>query len=153
MTPRKDPRRAPAVRPELVDTDQPADVAATTPSSLVESEQRAHSHRNAAHKTDGVVKQLDGKVAAITGAASGIGRALALGLHAEGAHLALSDIDGDRLDETRVLCAGGSRRVTTALVDVASRQEVFTWADRVSTQHGRCNLVFNNAGVALADGR
>jgi NAD(P)-dependent dehydrogenase (short-subunit alcohol dehydrogenase family) len=98
------------------------------------------------------VKQLDGKVAAITGAASGIGRALALGLHAEGAHLALSDIDGDRLDETRVLCAGGSRRVTTALVDVASRQEVFTWADRVSTQHGRCNLVFNNAGVALAHG-
>jgi NAD(P)-dependent dehydrogenase (short-subunit alcohol dehydrogenase family) len=98
------------------------------------------------------VKQLDGKVAAITGAASGIGRALALELHAEGAHLALSDIDGDRLDETRALCAGGSRRVTTALVDVSSRQEVFTWADRVSTQHGQCNLVFNNAGVALADG-
>jgi NAD(P)-dependent dehydrogenase (short-subunit alcohol dehydrogenase family) len=98
------------------------------------------------------MKQLDGKVAAITGAASGIGRALALELHAAGAHLALSDIDVDGLDETRSLCAGDSRRVTTDLVDVASRQEVFTWADRVSTQHGRCNLVFNNAGVALADG-
>jgi NAD(P)-dependent dehydrogenase (short-subunit alcohol dehydrogenase family) len=98
------------------------------------------------------MKQLDGKVAAITGAASGIGRALALELHAAGAHLALSDIDVDGLDETRSLCPGDSRRVTTDLVDVASRQEVFTWADRVSTQHGRCNLVFNNAGVALADG-
>ena len=98
------------------------------------------------------MKELDGKVAAITGAASGIGRSLALELRSQGAHLALSDIDADGLNETRALCAHSSRIVTTTVVDVASRQQVFAWADDVAAEHGRCNLVFNNAGVAMADG-
>jgi len=129
-----------------------AATGSTILSSLVGSEGHDRAHRNAAPKLERVVKRLDGKVAAITGAASGIGRALALELRSEGAHLALSDIDADGLYETHALCAGGGRSVTTALVDVASRQQVFTWADDVAAAHGQCNLVFNNAGVALADG-
>ncbi len=128
-----------------------AATGSTTLSSLVGSEGHDRAHRNAAPKLERVVKRLDGKVAAITGAASGIGRALALELRSEGAHLALSDIDADGLYETHALCAGGGRSVTTALVDVASRQQVFTWADGVAAEHGQCNLVINNAGVALAD--
>lgn len=96
------------------------------------------------------MKSFDGKVAAITGAASGIGRALALNLAGQGCHLALSDIDETGLAETVSLCEGRGVKVTTKRLDVADRAAVFTWADEVAAEHGRVNLVFNNAGVALA---
>ena len=91
-----------------------------------------------------------GRVAAITGAASGIGRALACELAARGCDLALSDVDDDGLAETVRLCEGSGVRVTSAHVDVAERKEVHDWADEVVRDHGKVNLIFNNAGVALA---
>jgi NAD(P)-dependent dehydrogenase (short-subunit alcohol dehydrogenase family) len=96
-----------------------------------------------------VVRSFDGRVAAITGAASGIGRALACDLAGRGAHLALSDVDEVGLAETVARCEGTGVKVTSQLVDVADRDAVFAWADQVVADHGKVNLVVNNAGVAL----
>ncbi len=96
------------------------------------------------------MKTFDDKVAAITGAGSGIGRALARNLASEGCHLALSDVDEVGLAETVSLCEGTGVKVTSKRVDVSDRAAVFVWADEVVAEHGRVNLVFNNAGVALA---
>jgi NAD(P)-dependent dehydrogenase (short-subunit alcohol dehydrogenase family) len=96
------------------------------------------------------MKSFDGKVAAITGAGSGIGRELARSLAVRGAHLALCDIDTIGLAETVALCEGSGVKVTSQRVDVADRDAVFAWADQVVADHGKVNLVFNNAGVALA---
>lgn len=91
------------------------------------------------------------KVAAITGAGSGIGRQLAYELVAAGAEVALSDVDEIGLAQTAARCRElGARNVSHARVDVADRNAVHAWADEVAKTHGRVNLVFNNAGVALA---
>jgi butyryl-CoA dehydrogenase len=95
------------------------------------------------------MKSFRDKVSAITGAASGIGRALAIDLAGRGSHLALSDIDTDGLSATAAQCEGRGVKVTTARVDVADRAAVESWADSVVSDHGRVNLVVNNAGVAV----
>jgi NAD(P)-dependent dehydrogenase (short-subunit alcohol dehydrogenase family) len=95
------------------------------------------------------MKDLSGRVAAITGAASGIGRALAEQLAAAGCHLALSDIDETALAETVTRCEGRGVKVTSTRVDVADRDAVIAWAEQVVAEHGKVNLAFNNAGVAV----
>ena len=95
------------------------------------------------------MKDFSGRVAAITGAGSGIGRALADALARRGAHLALSDIDDAGLAETVARCEGLGVKVTSQHLDVADRDAVYAWADRVVADHGRVNLIINNAGVAL----
>ncbi len=106
------------------------------------------------------MKNFSGKVAAITGAGSGIGRALALELAGRGCHLALSDVDDAGLAETVALVdrSAGSRggvqissvKTSSAHVDVADRDAVEAWSADVIEEFGRVNLIFNNAGVALA---
>lgn len=96
------------------------------------------------------MKDFNQKVAAITGAASGIGRSLAVALAAAGANLALSDIDEVGLRETAALCEDHPVKVTTDVVDVADRAAVHAWADEVVATHGKVNLIFNNAGVAVS---
>ena len=93
--------------------------------------------------------ELNGAVAALTGAASGIGRALSVQLAKEGCHLALADLDESGLAETVGLCEGTGVKVTSRVLDVSDREAVFAWADAVVAEHGRVNLVLNNAGVAL----
>ena len=95
------------------------------------------------------MEQLRGRVAAITGAGSGIGRALAVELARAGTHLALSDVDEVGLAETVAKAEGMGVKVTSARVDVADQDAVHAWADQVADEHGQVNLVFNNAGVAL----
>jgi butyryl-CoA dehydrogenase len=95
------------------------------------------------------VKDFTGRVAAITGAGSGIGRALAIDLARRGAHLALCDIDEGGLAETVTRCEGYGVKITSQRVDVADRAAVEAWAERVVADHRRVNLVVNNAGVAL----
>ncbi|MDE1997898.1 MAG: SDR family NAD(P)-dependent oxidoreductase [Burkholderiales bacterium] len=95
------------------------------------------------------MKDFKNKVAAITGAASGMGRTLALNLASRGCHLALSDVNAKGLAETAQMVGKLGVKVTTAAVNVASREEVYAWADQVVRDHGKVNLIFNNAGVAL----
>ncbi len=95
------------------------------------------------------MKNFDNKVAAITGAGSGIGRALALNLAKAGCHLALSDVDEKGLDETVALLKDSKVKVTSEKLDVADRKAIYAWAGHVVADHGQVNLIFNNAGVAL----
>ena len=96
------------------------------------------------------MKSFENKVAAITGAGSGIGRGLALDLGKRGCHLALSDVNEEGLRETAAQLEASGVRVTSSRVDVADRDAVYAWADETANGHGGVNLIFNNAGVALA---
>ncbi len=96
------------------------------------------------------MKSLANKVAAITGAGSGIGRALALELAAQNCALSLSDIDAAGLAETAKLLAGSGVKVTTAKVDVSKLKQMSAWAAKTAAEHGQVNLIFNNAGVGVA---
>ncbi|XEG70349.1 SDR family NAD(P)-dependent oxidoreductase [Pseudomonas sp. abacavir_1] len=96
------------------------------------------------------MKSFENKVAAITGAGSGIGRALARELASRGCHLALADVNASGLEETRQALASYGVRISTEVVNVAEREQVHAWADKVVAEHGKVNLVFNNAGVAHA---
>jgi NAD(P)-dependent dehydrogenase (short-subunit alcohol dehydrogenase family) len=96
------------------------------------------------------VRELRGRVAVVTGAASGIGRALALALAREGAEIALSDVDEAGLGETARAAAALGARTSFERVDVADRAAMERHASSVMAQHGRVNLVINNAGVALS---
>ena len=96
------------------------------------------------------MRNFENRVAVVTGAASGIGRALALALAARGAHVAISDIDDAGLDETRGLLQPSGVKVTAEHLDVADRSAFESHAERVMADHGRVNLVVNNAGVSVA---
>jgi len=91
-------------------------------------------------------------VAVITGAGSGIGRALAQQLAEAGARLALSDLDLKGLAETVALVEAKNTEVHSQSLDVANKQAVFNYAETVKNDLGGANLVINNAGVALASG-
>ncbi|KZZ60013.1 SDR family oxidoreductase, partial [Oleiphilus sp. HI0123] len=96
------------------------------------------------------MKNLNGKVAAVTGAGSGIGQALAVNLAQEGCALAISDVNEKGLKETQNLLKGFNVKVTSHALDVADKEAVYAWADKVVEDHGKVNLIFNNAGVALS---
>ena len=96
------------------------------------------------------MRSFDGRVVAITGAGSGIGRALAVDLAGRGALLALSDVSPDGLAETVDLVkAAGVREVRSDVVDVASADALAAWAEDVVGQLGRVNVLISNAGVSL----
>jgi butyryl-CoA dehydrogenase len=95
------------------------------------------------------MKDFQNKVAVITGAGSGIGRALARDLAAAGARLALSDVNQVGLQETADSLGLGSDRLITEAFDVADRGAFYAFAERVTGHFGAAHLVFNNAGVAL----
>ncbi|MBD5634370.1 MAG: SDR family oxidoreductase [Candidatus Eremiobacteraeota bacterium] len=93
------------------------------------------------------METLRDAVAVVTGAGSGIGRALAVALAAEGCALALADIDERGLTGTSALVA--NVRVTTSRVDVSKIDEMTSFRDEVERDFGRVSLLVNNAGVAL----
>lgn len=95
------------------------------------------------------MKEFRDKVVVVTGAASGIGRALAIRLGREGAALVLWDVDETGVKETEAL-VDGSPRVMTALVDVADRTAVETFARRAIEEMGHVDAIINNAGVTAS---
>jgi len=88
------------------------------------------------------------KICVITGAGSGIGRALALKLNANGAVLALSDIDAAGLAETVDLLGANTNRLMHDTLDVANAEAIPVYADKVKAALGNADYVFNVAGVA-----
>ena len=96
------------------------------------------------------MKSFQNKVAAITGAGSGIGRALAIELARQKCDVALSDVNDEGLLKSVDIVSGLGVVVTSRRVDVADREAVYAWADQVVSDHQKVNLIFNNAGVALA---
>jgi short-subunit dehydrogenase len=93
---------------------------------------------------------IRGAAAAVTGAASGIGRALAIELAARGCDLALADRDEAGLQGVAAeIAKAGSTRVSVHRVDVAEPNEIEAFAANAVAAHGGLNILINNAGVAL----
>jgi len=93
------------------------------------------------------VKDLKDKVAVVTGAASGIGRALAARCVREGMKVVLADIEASALDEAERELGGGYTEVLAVKTDVSRANEVETLAHRTLDRFGAVHLLFNNAGV------
>lgn len=93
---------------------------------------------------------LDGKVAVITGAGSGIGRALAEQLAKEGCALALADINQENLESMAAELRLAKVDVSCHVLDVANRAAVYAFADEVLAHHGSAQIIINNAGVAVS---
>lgn len=93
--------------------------------------------------------RLAGKVAVITGAASGIGRALAIELAMQGSTLALADRDAAGLAETGELVTGAGSTASQHVLDVADEKAVNALARDVIATHGTVDVVVNNAGVSI----
>src|SRR5579863_2408801 len=92
---------------------------------------------------------LQDGVAVVTGAGSGIGRALAQNLASQGSALAIADVDENGLAETAASLKDTKATVSTHVVDVADESRVKSFSAEVLAKHGRVTLLINNAGVAL----
>ena len=99
--------------------------------------------------------RLEGRMAVITGAGGGIGRAIAVSLASRGCHLALADIDKAGMEETADLARVNGLRVSRHRVDVADRKAVAELPDVVAAEHSGVDghfcvdVLVNNAGVAV----
>ncbi|MBW2162569.1 MAG: SDR family oxidoreductase [Deltaproteobacteria bacterium] len=94
-------------------------------------------------------RNLDERVAVVTGAASGIGRAIAQNLADKGCHLALVDVNEAGLEETRSTVARNDRRCTTHIADVSDKARMQALPDEVAAAHGQVHILVNNAGVSV----
>jgi NAD(P)-dependent dehydrogenase (short-subunit alcohol dehydrogenase family) len=97
------------------------------------------------------VNKFSGRVAAITGAGSGIGQALAVQLAERGCTVALSDKNTEGLASTREKIEAINGICSVQELDVADREAVEAWARTVVATHGGVHMLFNNAGVTLID--
>ncbi|MFI5778768.1 SDR family NAD(P)-dependent oxidoreductase [Nocardia sp. NPDC051570] len=89
-----------------------------------------------------------GKVAVVTGAGSGIGRALAVDLAGRGARLAVSDVDAEGLARTARLCEARGALVMYDRIDVTERDAIESYAAHVHSRFGIVHQIYNNAGIA-----
>lgn len=97
------------------------------------------------------MRDLRSKIAVVTGAASGIGRGLAINLAREGCSLALADVDETGLNETVNLIDSENFQANSYRVDVSDRDRVYRFADEVMKDFGKVDIVINNAGVQLKE--
>jgi len=93
------------------------------------------------------MQQLEGRVAVVTGAGSGIGRGLALRFAGEGMRVALADVQADALAETEAALAEAGAEVTSRVTDVSVADDVEGLADHVYDTFGATDVLCNNAGV------
>ena len=90
-----------------------------------------------------------GKIAVVTGAGSGIGRALAIELARSGAKLAISDVDTEGLAATEERLSAIGAPVKSDRLDVTEREAFQVYADAVNDHYGKVNQIYNNAGIAF----
>jgi butyryl-CoA dehydrogenase len=95
------------------------------------------------------MKDFKNKIVVITGAGSGMGRALAINFANQGAKLALNDFNEKGLKETVALLPS-STEVFTSVFDVSKKEDMFKFADDVFKKYGKVDAMINNAGVAIA---
>ena len=93
--------------------------------------------------------RLAGRTAVITGAASGIGRAIAVSLAQRGCHVALADIDDSGMAETAKLVRRDALRVSQHRIDVADRVAVADFPKAVESEHAGVDERVNNSGVGV----
>lgn len=93
--------------------------------------------------------KLENRIAIVTGAAQGIGRALALGLAGEGAHVVVADIQEDKAIETAAEIQRMGRRSLGLRVDVSVLSDLARMVERTLQEFGRIDILVNNAGIAL----
>ncbi len=91
---------------------------------------------------------LRGKVAVVTGSASGIGRALAVELAGQGCLPVMVDLDGEGLEQTQKLLAGYGQSAISYVVDVGDKGQMFSLAEKVVQDQGGADLLINNAGIS-----
>ena len=90
-----------------------------------------------------------GKVAAVTGAGSGIGQALALELARSGASVAISDVDTEGLAQTEEQLKAIGAPVRPDRLDVTEREAFQIYADQINEHFGKVNQIYNNAGISF----
>lgn len=93
------------------------------------------------------MQDFSGKVAVVTGGASGIGRAIAAALLEQGSRVVLADVEASALEATVKELSGPERDVTGVVTDVSDQASVQALADQVFASHAAVHLLFNNAGV------
>ena len=98
------------------------------------------------------MKTFKNKVALITGAASGMGKYLAINLAKEGADVVICDVNEDGLKETEKIIKSYNVGSSSLVLDVRDKKEVKELPSKIIENHGKIDLVFNNAGVVIPAG-
>jgi NADP-dependent 3-hydroxy acid dehydrogenase YdfG len=96
------------------------------------------------------MKNLQGHVVAITGAANGLGKSLATEFHKIGCHLVLMDIDFEGLQKLKDDLQGSGQRVSIHHVNVAQEQDIVSARKEILEAHQRLDILINNAGISIS---
>lgn len=95
------------------------------------------------------MQRLDGKIAIVTGSGIRIGQAIAMRFAAEGAHVWVTDLNGETAEATAQLIRKAGGKATAMLVDVSKGQDVTALVRAVASAHDRADVLVNNAGILV----